>query len=170
MHTFEIAYSISNFYNSNLIGGNKMIIRRDDFGDVDKLTKGSQKKIWFICKGCGCGFLVQYNHYIRKKYGAYCRMCALHSKEHKKECSDRSRLYWKDDEYRNKVVKKASENAKGVKKSYNPRKEPYYYKFKEELESENYTLITSLEEYLRGDAYIKCLCPNGHTNNITYKE
>ena len=55
-------------------------------------------------------------------------------------------------------------------KSFNTRKTPYYKKMKSEMERENYSMITTLNDYISGDAYIKSKCPNNHDFTVTYKE
>jgi very-short-patch-repair endonuclease len=56
------------------------------------------------------------------------------------------------------------------KKSYNTRKLPYYKKIKKSLIENNYIILTTEDEYIRGDAYINCKCPNNHDFKVTYKE
>jgi len=43
-----------------------MIIRREDFGDVSELTKGSSKKLWVTCDDCGVG-LLRSNKVVKKR-------------------------------------------------------------------------------------------------------
>ena len=48
-----------------------MLIRREDFGDVEKLTYGSSKKIWFTCEICGIGVLQIYKTYVKQNSGKF---------------------------------------------------------------------------------------------------
>ena len=51
-----------------------MIIRREDFGDITKLTKGSHKKIWFTCDACGIGVLQKWPTYLNQNDGKFYRI------------------------------------------------------------------------------------------------
>lgn len=146
-----------------------MLIRRNDFGDIKDLSKGSNKRVWFVCKNCNCGFLIKYISYNKKKYSDLCTKCIINSTEYRNSRREKTKELWKNEEYRKKVSENVSKAKKGKVRSINSKKKPYYYKLKEMLENEDYILITSLDEYLRGGSYVDCICSNGHDFKVTYK-
>lgn len=164
-----------------------MIIRREDFGDINDLTNGSHKKIWFICESCGMGILQSYRNYLKQNNGKFCRQCRnLHTanrQDVKLKQSIATKNNWLNDSYRRKVSKKISiackkawdkdENRKKRLSENNPM-----YKIKtKKLVSEN-TSITEKElkiianeynyEYLgrktfqNGGTKLILKCDNGH--------
>lgn len=91
-----------------------MIIRREDFGDIEKLTKGSHKKIWFSCEKCGKPVLQSYRNYVKQKGGHFCRSCRnSHTASLVKyRVSQKSKERWKDPNYRKKMSKLLSASCK----------------------------------------------------------
>jgi hypothetical protein len=79
-----------------------MIIRRNDFGKIEKLKKNSAKKIWFICNICGIGVLTEFRIYNKSNH--LCRKCNAIKK-------------WQDDEYRKK--QKNSTRSQNKRKNIN---------------------------------------------------
>ena len=137
-----------------------MLIRREDFGNIEDLTKGSQKKVWFTCDSCNIGVLQAYSTYLKQKYGKFCRVCrnkhTMNLPDVKNKMSKKMKSQWKDQNYRKKMsislskgCKKAwdrddgtrkklvSENtSKGLKKKWND-KEFYEYQVKIQKKSQN---------------------------------
>ena len=92
-----------------------MLIRREDFGKLENLTKGSNKRIWFACNECGIGILRSYKNYYKNEEDL-CRKCqnkkTANRKDIKEINSKKSKEKWNDSEYRENVSKKISESKK----------------------------------------------------------
>ena len=77
-----------------------MIIRREDFGSVKSLSRGSQKNIWFICDECGIGILQSFRNYLNQKERKLCRSCrnknTAKKMSVKKKQSDAAKNMWKE--------------------------------------------------------------------------
>ena len=116
-----------------------MIIRREDFGDITKLTKGSHKKIWFTCDACGIGVLQKWPTYLNQNDGKFCRKCrnkhTANRSDVKKKHSENGKNMWKNPEYRKNMGKKLSvackkawDNDDGTRRKWfsenNPMKNP----------------------------------------------
>lgn len=129
-----------------------MIIRTENFEPIDNLKPSSTKKIWYTCRICGCGYLIKYGSYNKKVIPDLCFNCR-----------------YQDDEFKQLISDRVSKSKIGVKKSFNTKKSPYYYKLKDEMEKEQYNLITTHEEYIKGDAWVDSLCKNNHKFSTTYK-
>lgn len=129
-----------------------MIIRTNNFEPIENLSTNSAKKIWYTCRICGCGYLIRYDNYVKKIIPDLCFGCR-----------------YKDDEFKQMISDKVSKSKIGVKKSFNTRKSPYYYKLKEEMEKDGYELLTTHEDYIKGDAWVNSLCKNKHNFSTTYK-
>lgn len=93
-----------------------MLIRREDFGDIEKLSRGSDKKIWFTCDVCGIGVLQTYSIYLRQKEGKFCKSCRQKHVMNKPERKLKAKLHmekqWKDDSYRTNISKALSKGCK----------------------------------------------------------
>lgn len=81
-----------------------MLIRREDFGSIEKLTRGSKKKIWFTCEKCEIGILQSYRNYLKQNSGKYCRKCrnrhTANRSDVKEKQSKFSKNRWKNGNYR----------------------------------------------------------------------
>lgn len=161
-----------------------MIIRREDFGKLEDLSYGSNKKIWFTCESCGIGILQSFKNYNNQKDGKFCRSCrnSLSAKKCKDKVSESMKKLWKDKIYRRKMSKKLSESCKKAWDNEERRKwfsenNPMYNEdvVKKVTESEA-TSIDELKkickkynyEFLErilgkpGGVVIKIKCENGH--------
>jgi len=150
-----------------------MIVRREDFKDVEKLTNGSSKKIWFTCDSCGIGVLQAYKTYIKQKNGKYCRTCrnkhTANRPDVKRKQSLASKRMWKDKEYKAHMSKVLSKSCKkSWDKSNDTRRLSIYNripydKLKSLLNKEGYDIVTKKNEYnTTVGNNILVICDNGH--------
>lgn len=153
-----------------------MLIRREDFEDISLLTPGSNKEVWFTCEDCGIGVLQIYKNYVKQKDGKFCRTCrnrrTANRKDVKEKQSKRIKEAWKNEDYRTKVGNRISASCKETwlsgKRKVNVHNKTKYEDLKGSLESLNYKLITTEEEYEKpkeekGPRKVKVECPYGHT-------
>lgn len=91
-----------------------MIVRRNDFGDINKLSNNSHKKIWFTCENCGIGVLQSYRNYLNQKNGKFCRSCrnSITANSVKNIVSEKMKEKWKNPDYKRKMSKKLSDACK----------------------------------------------------------
>ena len=156
-----------------------MLIRREDFGDVEKLTYGSSKKIWFTCEICGIGVLQIYKTYVKQNSGKFCRSCrnkhTANRKDVKKKQSDSSKLNWENLDYRkhmsevlSKACKKAWDEDDGSRRKGVRNKTPYD-KVKNIVEEKGYMLSTTRNEYeeLYSKITIKDIYDNEFITNVS---
>jgi hypothetical protein len=141
-----------------------MIVRTEDFSPIKNLTKGSHKKIWFICDRCGCGVLQAYKNYLAQKEGKFCRFCRNKNSAKKINYSENSKKNWQKKDYKEKISKSLSIALKKVwdKIPKDQRVAPNKISFeqiKEKIEFEGYKILTLETEY---KDEIKILCPNNH--------
>lgn len=167
-----------------------MLIRREDFGDINKLTKGSSKKIWFICDWCGVGTLRSYKNYLKtdKDLCIICQKKEVASRpEVKLKQSKSIKKRWKDSDYREMMslklsegCKKAWDNDDGSRRKFlsenNPMKRE---EIKEKFSKESSTSIENLKMFLksidyeyisrerrkRGGTIIHFKCDKGHIDS-----
>lgn len=96
-----------------------MLIRREDFGNINELTKGSYRKVWFTCESCGIGILQTYSNYLKQKEGKFCRSCrnkhTMNKPERKLKAKQHMETQWQDEEYKKNISKSLS---KGCKKAW----------------------------------------------------
>lgn len=147
-----------------------LLVKTVDGTPLSSLKTRDKKQVIFICEKCNKETQESYNRFYQLKY-KFCRECI--NKEFKKFRSELTKNNWNNEEYRNKVSKRVSE---GQKKSWKNKsrkkswKEKYYWELKKWIEEIGYELLTSLEDYLYGNAYVKYKCSNGHINHNTYKK
>ena len=168
-----------------------MLIRRDDFKEIEKLTKGSHKKVWFTCDWCRIGVLQPYKTYLKTKTDL-CRNCrnkeTATNPEVKKKQSKKNKKKWKDPEYRNmmsiklsKACKEKWDNDDGTRRELisgdnNPMKRKEIrdkVALSESVSNEEIKTLLSEFNYefiskklgLRGGAVITFKCDNGHVDN-----
>ena len=163
-----------------------MIIRRNDFGNIDDLSQNSHKKIWFTCEKCGIGVLQSYRNYLKQKNGKLCRYCrnSITSNNSRKIVSEKMKEKWKNVEYKRKMSKKLSdackkswENDNGKRRKNLIKNNPMFDKkiSKKVSESEATSIeeLKKLCEYYnyefierilgkRGGVVIKFKCDKGH--------
>lgn len=152
-----------------------MLVRREDFGNIDILKNGSHKKIWFTCDVCYIGILQRWSTYIKQKDGKFCRSCRNKHTANKIEVkikqSNASKNMWKSKKHRrhmsiilSKECKKSWDNDDGTRRNMIHNKTKYK-KLKEMLEVENYRLLTTEIEYknpTKKERKIKIVCPKEH--------
>ena len=164
-----------------------MLIRRDDFKDIDELTRGSNKNIWFICNNCGIGVLQKYKIYLKTDTDL-CRTCRNQETANRGDVLEKhsrnSKRMWEDPIHREKMsnklskaCKKAWDNDDGTRKEFisknNPMKrediknkvaqseavpEENIKKFLGEI---GYTYRGRVLGY-RGGSVVYFICDNGH--------
>ena len=152
-----------------------MLIKRADNGELDKLTKGSNKYIWFTCDVCGMGVKQIYKTYIKQIDGDFCRSCRnKHSGNKIKHIhSVNAKKRWSDNIYKEKMSKLLSKGCKrGWSKNYTERvKKQYrtpYKKVKELIEYNGYKLLTTEDDYINGVHTLSVECNNKHIFSTTY--
>jgi hypothetical protein len=149
-----------------------MLIRREDNGDISKLSKGSHRKVWFTCENCGVGVLQAYKTYLEQNGGKFCRRCrnsyTANLPEVKKKQSIKSKEKWKDSAYREKMSVLLSKACKetwdkddGTRRASIWNKTPYI-EVKSTIEDEGYTLLTDEDDYNTVGNGIIVSCPKGH--------
>jgi hypothetical protein len=149
-----------------------MLIRREDNGDISKLSKGSHKKVWFTCDICGIGVLQAYNTYLKQRSGKFCRRCRNKHTANlpgvKEKQSIASAKKWKNKEYREKMsislskaCKEAWDRDDGTRRQSIWNKTPYI-EVKSIIENEGYTLLTDEDDYNTTGTNIVVSCPKGH--------
>lgn len=93
-----------------------MIVSYEDGKQWDNnLTKGSSKKIIFLCEDCNCEVIQSYKIYMKSSDDKhYCRKCRniRSSNKCKDKKSNATKNNWKNLEYRNKVSSKISKKKK----------------------------------------------------------
>lgn len=165
-----------------------MLVRREDFKEVEKLSVNSHKKVWFICEICGIGVLQAYRTYLKQNEGKFCRPCrnkhTANRPDVKEKQSSASKKKWKDPKYRDhmsKVLSKACKEAwdqdDGTRKQRmidnNPMKDPIIRKKQAESEAVSIKELKSIcsrynYKYLgrelghRGGQVILYECNKGH--------
>ena len=162
-----------------------MIIRREDFGSVKSLSRGSQKNIWFICDECGIGILQSFRNYLNQKERKLCRSCrnknTAKKMSVKKKQSDAAKNMWKEKGFKESVSVKISESCKKAwtddrrkwLSKNNPMKDMATRKKVAEGEAISIEELKSIcEKYRytyidrilgrRGGSVIKFICNNGH--------
>lgn len=151
----------------------KTLIKRKDNKSLNTLKYNSKDIVIFKCEQCGEISEEKYSvivYRIKTKGKTLCEKCVKENM--KKLKSKQSKELWKNEEYKNKVSEKVSI---GTKKSWTkprikPQKQKYYDILLEESKKEGYTILTTLDEYLIGDANVKMLCKNNHEFTVTYKK
>ncbi len=143
-----------------------IIIRREDFGSLDKLTSGSNKKIWFICQECGIGVLQSYKNFLKQKDGKLCRKCrnkhTANLPEVKEKQSICTKNNWKNPRYRKNLCKKLSNSKKEYwnnipKKDRIPCNKTTKKEIVDMLAKDGYSLV----KLYNNNSFI-CVCSNGH--------
>ncbi len=130
-----------------------MIIKCEDGTPIEKLAKTSQKKVLTTCDNCGVKYNVRYITYNKTDIHL-CNKCRCKSNAFRGS---------------QKISQKMKESwERGNRKK--PQKEKYYYKLKDMLASEGYSLETPLKEYLYGNKFVEYTCPNGHSGKVSYKQ
>lgn len=167
-----------------------MIIEVVDGTPIEKLTKGSHKKIIFECDICSKKVEQAYRTYLKQNIGKFCRMCrnkhTANRPDVKQKHSENSKRMWKNPEYREKVVDSGL-LSKAVKESWNKNNgerrkwlsenNPMYDgEIRKKLSESETTSEQELRElaesfsyeYLgrimrqRGGVKLKLRCPHGH--------
>jgi len=93
-----------------------MLIRREDFGDVELLKSGSHKRVWFTCEKCDIGVLQEWRTYIKQSPGKLCRSCrnkhTASRTDVKAKQSKATKDKWSCEKYRRHMSKVLSEACK----------------------------------------------------------
>lgn len=166
-----------------------MLIRRNDFGNIEDLTNGSQKKVWFICNSCGIGVLQAYRTYLKQNNGKFCRVCrnkhTANRYDVKKKHSDNAKKMWEKEGFKENISSKLS---KGCKKAWNnierrnnlSKNNPMYKsEVREKVSKNESTSINELKiianqnnfKFIKkirgkkGGVQIKIKCEKGHITN-----
>jgi len=155
-----------------------MEIKRIDGGNASELTKGSNKKIIFICDVCEKEVTQSYRNYVKQNHGKFCRRCrnkhTANRVDVKEKQSKASKKMWESQAYREKMdkilskaVKKAWDNDDGSRRKKIWNKTPYK-KVKELIETqEGYELIETQEEYEEVGNKFKVKYPDGNILEMT---
>jgi len=145
-----------------------MLVRREDFGDINKLTKGSSKKIWFVCDWCGVGTLRTYKTYLKTELDlcVSCQKKEISSRpEVKYKQSEATKERWKNPKYRETVSKKVSEIKtewwkNKTKQEKIPSNKRNYNEIINLVERYGYLLVTNRDKW-ENDNYVNIIvkCP-----------
>ncbi|MFA5025063.1 MAG: hypothetical protein WC503_00950 [Candidatus Shapirobacteria bacterium] len=95
-----------------------MLLRTEDGTPLEKLTRGSGKKVWFTCEHCEIEVLQVYKNYIKQGDLKLCRTCrnkrSANLPETKAKHSANSKKNWQNPEYREKTGKSLSKARKAA--------------------------------------------------------
>jgi hypothetical protein len=127
-----------------------MLIRREDFGDINELKPNSKKKIWFTCDNCGVGILQIYKNYLNQKDGKFCRSCrnkhTAKREDVKEKQSKATKEMWKNKEFKKKMSKKLSKSCKEAWSSKKKKEVSLKNNYKKKPKGENYRHIRNIKE------------------------
>ena len=158
-----------------------MLIRREDFGDIESLKYGSHKKVWFTCDKCDVGILQRYRTYVDQKDGKFCRSCrnkhTASRSDVKTKQSNAIKKRWEDKGYRKHMSKvlsnacKTSWNSDDGTRRGKIHNKTAYDDLREMIEKEGYKLNTTIKEYtflnieIKKERTVNITCPKGHSFN-----
>ena len=168
-----------------------MLVRRNDFKEIEKLNTGSHKRVWFTCEKCDVGVLQSYKNYNNQNYGKFCRSCrnkhSMTLPDIRKKISNRMKSQWKSNEYRRLMSVSLSKGCKaawdkdiesgGERRKMLSKNNPMSNENIKEILSKKTTtdiseLVNICKEYgyeyidrvrrIRGGVRIKFICDKGH--------